>query len=329
MHLGKSGNSSIYLLTLFILSVNGIIIFFINHLYHPNYTNILLEAQKISFLPLDSFHPEPKEKLQTLYFLVSLPLCAYAYHKIAITHTIRYLDIIISFLFILIAYYTFSTPYLSSTLKFVANYFTLYFFYDNHILSNNIFLYITLSLVFISFYFKKIQKIFIDIDWVLFGIFSVFLFYLLFNEVYPYIGSSHFHALFFSQYQVSNHHIALCCDGFKNTYGLYPHFLEIVFKYIPLSIENFKAVFIVLINLSFLFLYLFLKQTLDNKYYALLLIFGYMYYMAIYKIDISDDIYFQYLPLRTIFPFLTLYLISKYHTNHSYTLFITISIVSA
>jgi hypothetical protein len=105
--------------------------------------------------------------------------------------------------------------------------------------------------------------------------------------------------------------------------------LEIIFQYIPLSIENFKAVFIVLINLSFLFLYLFLKQTLDNKYYALLLIFGYMYYMAIYKIDISDDIYFQYLPLRTIFPFLTLYLISKYHTNHSYTLFITISIVSA
>lgn len=136
-------------------------------------------------------------------------------------------------------------------------------------------------------------------------------------------GQMHFDALFYSQVQVQNG-TPMLYDGFKNTYGLYPHFLQPIFSVIGLSILHFSAVLSCLIVLSFICIYWFLLRETRNKYISLLTI-GTIIYSYLYWRHNNNDSYFQLFPIRVLFPSVLLLLSSFYKEHKSFGFFILIS----
>jgi hypothetical protein len=133
----------------------------------------------------------------------------------------------------------------------------------------------------------------------------------------------HFDAVFYSQVQVSEG-TPMLVDGFTNTYGLYPHFLNPIFKIIGLNIHNFSLVMSILTILGFVSLYLFLLRETKNKWFAIIG-FGSIILSYIYWENIRNDPYFQLFPLRTIFPFIVLLLASLYKTKRNKLFFMAIT----
>jgi hypothetical protein len=148
----------------------------------------------------------------------------------------------------------------------------------------------------------------------------------------------HFDAVFYSMVQLFKG-VPPGVNGFSNTYGLYPYFLNVIFKITGMSVLKCSIVFCMLIGLSYLLIFLFLKNTVNNK---LLMFLGFTsviffpqlsFYMSRSKMlfevigkFISHALY-QYLPIRYIFPCLLLYLGALYIKNKNKYLYITASIV--
>lgn len=149
----------------------------------------------------------------------------------------------------------------------------------------------------------------------------------------------HFDTVFYSMVQLFKG-IPLGVDGFSNTYGLYPYFLNIIFKITGLSVLKCSIVFCVLIALSYLLIFLFLKNTVGNK---LLMLLGFVSVIYFPKLSMNlfhtrtvlrntgefvSLAYYQYLPLRYIFPCLFLLLGALYIRNKNKSLYILISLIS-
>jgi hypothetical protein len=133
-----------------------------------------------------------------------------------------------------------------------------------------------------------------------------------------YTTSDNFESVFYSIVQLFKG-VPLGVDGFTNTYGLYPYFLNIIFKILGLSVVKCSIVFCVLIALSYLLILFFLKNTVHNK---LLVFLGFI--SAVYLPNLSVQLfyvaelfgrvepYYGYLPLRYLFPCLLLFVSALY-----------------
>ena len=138
----------------------------------------------------------------------------------------------------------------------------------------------------------------------------------------------HFNAVYFSLTQVVSGSPMLH-DGFTNTYGLYPHFLSPIFHLIPLSVLNFSILLSIFIVISFLIIFYFVRQFAKDDLVFFLIsassITSYLYWR-----HISADPYFQYWPMRTMCPLLSLLFSFLYFKRQTFfRFFITSSIVSA
>lgn len=113
--------------------------------------------------------------------------------------------------------------------------------------------------------------------------------------------TSHYEAVLYSVSQVMTGK-ALLTDNFRNTYGLYPHFLGLFFKFTGFGIVQFNIAMAVLIFVSFSSMLICIKSIYKNS------IFGWLTFLFISvvlfianKISTGDH-YFAYQPLRLVFP---------------------------
>jgi hypothetical protein len=83
------------------------------------------------------------------------------------------------------------------------------------------------------------------------------------------LRSLHFETVFYSVVQLYKG-VPLGVDDFTNSYGLYPYFLNIIFKIIGLGVLKYSIVFCILIALSYLLILFFLKNTVNNKFLVFL-----------------------------------------------------------
>ena len=113
----------------------------------------------------------------------------------------------------------------------------------------------------------------------------------------------------------------------SSQYGLYPVFLEPIFKLIGLNILSVTTIMGLLLSLSFLFIFLFLRRLVKNN---IILLLGFST-IAIYLLDGSANPYpyFQYWPIRTFFPSLLLLLSSIYFKNRNRIIYYLLFIISA
>lgn len=334
-------------MTFFLIAGALSLYFIIPLIYKPDLNVILEEARKISFLNIGNFKPEPVEKLTFVSIFFSMPIFGIIYLKYIRPFTDLFLErhkifvnflsyTLITLLVIIIVF-----PFFFKMEGVSASYSELYLFAEFYGSRLYYFSIIVLTFLFLCTLCIKeresLEKLIDKYHFIIFLVFVLITLSILYKEHYPTtlltpstkFGGLHFNALFYSQYQLLKEHIPLGIDGASNTYGFYPYFLEIVFTIIPLSVISFKNVFIVLVGLTYLFAYLFFNKVIKNHILSLSMILVYMYYMSIYGYSISYDMYFQYNPLRLLFPFFIMYLISLYHIDNRRRLFFIIGVVIA
>lgn len=131
------------------------------------------------------------------------------------------------------------------------------------------------------------------------------------------VNFNHFDAVFYSMSQVFMGKAVLI--NFANQYGLYPHFLEPIFQIIGLNVLNFSIVMGFLAALCFGFIFLFFKKSIDNWLIGFLGFTSILYFSYFFGSSLPGppDPYFQYVPIRFLFPTVLIYLSFCYFQNNS------------
>ena len=143
----------------------------------------------------------------------------------------------------------------------------------------------------------------------------------IFDVYNPWTGNQHFGAVFYPMVQVYLGK-ALLVD-FQNQYGLYPHFLEPLFKVIGLSVFKFTVVMAVIMSISFLLIFKFLKDIIRSKIIFFCGFFTVIFYNYIaFEIFTGGSVYFHLYPIRFYtFPAVMIYLAWKYFNNNNKNLY--------
>ena len=132
-----------------------------------------------------------------------------------------------------------------------------------------------------------------------------------FDEKGAYSGGLHFTAVFFPVVQAALGKVVLI--DCASQYGLYPHLLQPLFALTGLSVLKFTAVLGLLTAASYFGLWLFLARAVNNRTvaflgFAALLFNGWFSFVG----HANLDLYFQYMPIRFVFPALLVPLAWRY-----------------
>ncbi|MFY7886568.1 MAG: hypothetical protein ACOVOV_17175 [Dolichospermum sp.] len=100
--------------------------------------------------------------------------------------------------------------------------------------------------------------------------------------------------------------IPLVDDGFKTLYGGYYLWLGLLSRLIGNSLLSIKIVVCSLIALQIILYYLIVKAIYKNPLIRILVFISCLFWSYFYCKVVSQDLYFQYFPLRTLFPCLLL-----------------------
>jgi hypothetical protein len=95
-------------------------------------------------------------------------------------------------------------------------------------------------------------------------------------------------------------------------YGLYPHFLQPLFSFIPLTVYYFTVVMAFLLVISLIAQWLFLRSLATNNVTLLCGIVAIPFFAHSTLRTVDAEPYFQYWPIRTLFPSLLLLLSALY-----------------
>ena len=132
------------------------------------------------------------------------------------------------------------------------------------------------------------------------------------------VEGMHLDAVIYSVAQVAQGR-GLMVDA-TNQYGLYPQFLEPVFRIVGLSVASFTLTLWLLLSASFVVIAHLLWKSIKNRWLvplAVLCVAHYSYFAA--RVYLPDDPYQQYHPIRFLFPCLGLYLFARYIARPSMT----------
>ncbi len=97
----------------------------------------------------------------------------------------------------------------------------------------------------------------------------------------------------------------------KHQYGLYPHFLEPVFRFTGLSVLKFTLAMAALSAASLLFMFWFLQGVAANKIVRYLGCAALISSSFLLGAPPRPDAYFQYYPVRVVFPALVVFLVHR------------------
>jgi drug/metabolite transporter (DMT)-like permease len=282
----------------------------------------------------EHFQPEPIERMQYISNVVCLPVFLmfflYFYEKkvyILSLKTIKWLYFIITFIVVSLLFSLFWFGTINSNFFF----FTNSILYKSPILlSISMFVLILISYVYNKdnvFLGKNIGKV-LDVTVIMFIVFlgalNVFSIYSVDDEQ---VYINHFSAVFHSVSMTYLNKFPLV--SYVNQYGLYPQFLEPLFKIIGLTILNFTLVMAGLLIGSLFLIFLSLKKVL-NRYFAFFGFITFLYNGYVFIKTVSSDPYYQYYPIRSLFPSIIIFFTVIYFLNKSkfkyYFSFVLISI---
>lgn len=292
---------------------------------------------------LKTCNPEPLEKTLFILGILAIPGFLFAYYLILKKIIRNKSEYFIHKIWMLICLYTSTIIpliiFIIMTTQSIYINPNLYFYiYFHHPTANHISIFLFVPCIIILYYLLKNDyppetKSGNIVTMIFYSICVLFILYISAINIFSIFTSNfHFDSVFYSIVQLFKG-IPLGVDGFTNNYGLYPYFLNIIFKIIGLSVLKCSFVFCILIFLSFLLILFFLKNTVNNK---LLVFLGFI--SVVYLPNLSYQVisiritgnalpYYQYLPIRYIFPCLLLFLGSLYIKSGNKYLYIISSVV--
>jgi hypothetical protein len=121
-------------------------------------------------------------------------------------------------------------------------------------------------------------------------------------------ATAHMEPVLFPVIQVLNGRTILVDT--QSVYGLFPHFLEPIFRLVPLSISNFSLVMAGLLLLTLFSIYRFLRLATPGPLTATIAFLGYLF--GPFTALNAGYPHYQCYPLRTVFPALVLWLGARY-----------------
>lgn len=150
-----------------------------------------------------------------------------------------------------------------------------------------------------------------------------------FDTPYSVENKYDFAAVYYSVTQVFAG-VPMLVDGFTNTYGLYPHFLNPLFQLTGLSVFNFSLTMSLILLLCFLLNFYVLRKFVSNKIilflgFATMIFFSYLDR----KLLNHFDNYFALFPIRYVIPSVLLFLTSWYVSRPSQKLYFATFFVMA
>lgn len=332
-----AGMGSLFLSFLFYLVTALLILIF----YRPAISDILAKAAEAGVSHPMHFKPEPVERalffLSLVVFPLSLPFFYALWYKFfpgsdKQGHVLLWSSLLGLLLLIYLSMIS-KDPY-GATNNFQ-------FYFSQSFLGKHFYLYSFLVYPFIVMsllYKSKIgrynfleTKIFSTIVYTLsfFVLLLIFSFNIFSAQVVDNSGiyTFHFNAVFYSVTQVFAGN-GLLCDGFTNTYGLYPYFLLPLFKLINLNVFKFTFVMSLLTSCSFLFIFLIMHKIIKNRVIFFLGFTSLIYLVYLLGKIVTLDYYYQYHPLRYFFPFLIAFLAVLYVEKQKRLLYYSICLLA-
>ena len=146
---------------------------------------------------------------------------------------------------------------------------------------------------------------------------------------YAYENKYDFNAVYYSMTQV-NAGLPILVNGFKTTYGLYPHFLNLIFSITGLNVLKFSAVMGILIGLAFTANLFSLKRFVNNKVILFLGMMTVIFFPFLnYKFGQNFDCNFAFYPIRYIVPSTLIFLSTQYFNKRSQLLYWATTVIQA
>ena len=323
----------------------------VQKVYHPDIDSLLASA-KVLLMDTSTVRPEPMEALLfRLGVVIIIPgLIGFyilfskmqAVKQLAQKHFFLFFTTFCALCIIAMIYFDFAAqnPYVNgggevpqNSRDFVGN--TNFDFFFEGIFLGRYFLLYTFILVpvlsclfFIGFkkyswennnLFKKIVSV---IGYtVVGGIILVMILMNIFEYPFTFENKFNFNAAYYSMTQVFAG-APLLVNGFTNTYGLYPHFLNLIFHFTGLSVFKFSMAMSLLLATAFIFNFFFLKKYVNNKVIFFLgcctvVCFPYFDFRLLTPFDST----FAFFPIRYIVPSTLVFLVTLYLNKKSITIY--------
>jgi hypothetical protein len=288
---------------------------------------ILAKAELFSIKDIEAFRPEPQEIRIFVLAMITLPIMIPFFYFLFIKIGGNYLNKkLYNFSCWSATLLCISLVLYSTNSSWGSSYFDYY-------LNKTVFNHITItlfivfaSIIFYSFLnikptFKPYKSSFLNLSNKLLKLIVVLIFITIFcinifdvnaiNNSTPY--TTHLNAFYYSVVQVINGGSPLYVNGFSNTYGLYPHLLEPIFFFIGgVTIFKFSIVMAILIVLSYYMVFLVMSKLILNKFYLYSGFLSIFWFQYLSSKPVVEDFFFQYIPLRIIFPCLLIYIAYRY-----------------
>jgi hypothetical protein len=292
------------------LGLTVAILALIPHLVSPSVD--LSSLKKLFIIPIDGFKPEPAERLQYLFGAVLFPLLVLSTTLILRRYFLRFATRI-NFARIrawLVGCITAASLVLlwydNASVKSL--YIRQNYFFTHPILMLPLFCLsiwvavIYRRLVSTGGYQRRLARLMVDsvaaVIIICIGAMHVFAASALQSGIR---ASDHFNAVFYAVSQVQAGRTLLV--DLSNQYGLYPHILQPIFAVTGLSVIKFTFTMCVLVAFGMACLYVFLRRSISNPWIAFLGFCGVVYFCYIMlHMTVSTDPYFQYYPIRFLFP---------------------------
>lgn len=341
--------------------ISGLIIYYIvaqliQSSFHPDVESILKFGKEISFV--NSARPEPMEALLFRAGVVTMILCIlifyYIFSKIEIVKNLAQKSFYTYFssgCFIILVYIIYSSfaannpfaaggPEQPQNSRDMVGKSNFQFFFDGLFLGDFILVYtfFLLPLIALIFYLGYKKNNFEDnkiynkaINIVSYGILGLVLLAIFsmntFQFPYSFENKYDFNAVYYSVTQVYSG-LPMLVDGFSNTYGLYPQFLNPIFKLIGLNITKFTFVMSLLLTATYIFNFVFLRKYVSNKllwFFGCCSILFFPYFD--FKLTTAFDSTFSFFPIRYLIPGTLVFLVSLYLNKQSQIIYWITNIV--
>ncbi|RCX19015.1 concanavalin A-like lectin/glucanase superfamily protein [Fontibacillus phaseoli] len=336
-HEREAENKRSFVLGFIVTLLSLVVVYILCIFVKKEVTNsIYFEISGLFTVSVDSFLPEPQERLRFVLSVICFPVVISLVYlpinkvisKISsrITDTLFRIFVAISILILVSLLWIYGRQ--DSNHFFIRDYFLL----NEPLIS--VLLIVLMAMTFFLFKYKKLNfelqtshcrrinlfaSILIISALLLISLTNVYSVYSI-NDTGMY--TSHLNAVFHSVAAIYKGESLLV--DVNNQYGLYPHFLEIIFRIIGLDVFKFTLVMSLLIFLCFYFLYKSLDHLITKKAFVILGIFFVIFYGYVHFKVYSRDPYFQYYPIRTLFPTLLIYcsiIFFKQQSKRKYYLF--------
>ena len=328
---------------LFIILILILVNFVIYSFYPDNIETLTMQAKE---LIMERDHhwikPEPVEQFQILTSLILTPLLIFCslkvcssrfFNRIAITNSIHYINVALSFSFLAILFYLSFKLIDPNSWRPEPLYGIRKYFED---MTSELRFLITLIIFPVIAYiiFNGVPKNYNKfINWFLYFLILFFLLMMFFLSICnsgTYLGTEqNLNAVLYSISQVQQGKVML--SDFTAQYGLYPHFLYPLFKLINVNVVSFSATMAGLTVASYSLIFFGLRKIISNNlvvFFSFIAIIYFSYFTSFFNGPWIDIAYASN-PIRRIFPALIIFFGFSYILNPKKILYLLIIFLSS